>query len=115
MCRGRWIATREAREAFSAVVERPSERWVLPRSALQAIDVPTLVLWAERDRLFGTGTARKLAGDIPGAHLTLVPDCGHFLQEEEPLVVARTIGQFVERKHARRRPSERPIGSRATA
>jgi haloalkane dehalogenase len=95
--RRHWIVTPQAREAFSAVLELPPERWVVPRPELQAIKVPTLVLWAERDRLFGAGTARKLTGDIPGAQLTLVPDCGHFLQEEEPLLVARAIGQFVER------------------
>ncbi len=93
--RRHWVASPQAREAFSAVVEQPPAQWVVPRAELQAIDVPTLVLWGAGDRLFGPGTARKLTADIPGAQLALLPDCGHFLQEDAPLAVARAIGQFV--------------------
>jgi pimeloyl-ACP methyl ester carboxylesterase len=62
---------------------------------LSAIRVPTLVVSAEDD-LFGTaGTARTIAGRVPGARLLMLPDGGHiWLGHDDE--VARAIARFVQ-------------------
>lgn len=93
--RASWIASPEARRAFSATVAVPADRWALPLEELRGISVPTLVLWAARDLLFGPKVGRRLSRDIPGAKLVLVPGCGHFLQEDDPAAVTAAIDGFV--------------------
>ncbi len=93
--RSAWVGSTAGRKAFSATVAMPPERWAVPVDQLRAISVPTLVLWAARDLLFGPGVGRSLAGDIPGAKLVVLPRCGHFLQEDDPAGVADAIDGFV--------------------
>ena len=93
--RSHWVASPEARRAFSTTVSMPPERWALPLEELRAVSVPTLVLWAARDLLFGPGVARRLSRDIQGAKLVVLPRCGHFLQEDDPAGVAEAIDRFV--------------------
>jgi pimeloyl-ACP methyl ester carboxylesterase len=42
-------------------------------------------------------TMRRLQQDHPKAELTALPNCGHFLQEDEPQRVAELISQFLNR------------------
>jgi pimeloyl-ACP methyl ester carboxylesterase len=93
--RSHWVASPEARRAFSGTVSMPPARWALPLEELRAISAPTLVLWAARDLLFGAGVARRLCRDIQGARLLVLPRCGHFLQEDDPAAVAEAIDRFV--------------------
>jgi pimeloyl-ACP methyl ester carboxylesterase len=96
MYRRPWIADSNGRRAFSLTVAVPPERIVEPRANLSRISVPTLVLWAEKDRLFGKRTARRLRDDLPDATMTVVPDCGHFLQEEQPELIAGHLQSFLQ-------------------
>ncbi len=93
--RRHWVASEEARRAFSATVAMPPARWALPLAELRSIATPTLVLWAARDLLFGQGIARRLGRDLPSAKLVVIPGAGHFLQEDAPDAVAEAIGAFV--------------------
>jgi len=94
--RAPWVESPAARRLFSQVVSLPPARLTEPRESLRRITVPTLVLWAENDRFFPTCIARQLQGDIPGAALVTVPDCGHFLQEERPELVVEHLLSFLE-------------------
>jgi pimeloyl-ACP methyl ester carboxylesterase len=96
MYRRPWVADSSSRRAFSLTVAVPPERIIEPRSNLARISVPTLVLWADRDRLFGKRTARRLRDDLPDATMTVVPDCGHFLQEEQPELIAGHLRSFLQ-------------------
>jgi 3-oxoadipate enol-lactonase len=50
------------------------------RPRLAELDgVPTLVVHGLEDRLIPPARGRELAGLIPGAHLELIPACGHLL------------------------------------
>ncbi|TDD16876.1 alpha/beta hydrolase, partial [Kribbella turkmenica] len=51
-------------------------RW---RERLSQITAPTLVLHGERDPLFPPANAVRLAAEIPGARLRVVPEVGHEL------------------------------------
>src|SRR6266511_3751229 len=60
-----------------------SEEWDA-RGELGAITAPTLVITGARDFITGPACAHDLADGIPGAHLVVVEDCGHFLFVECP-------------------------------
>lgn len=91
-----WTEDQASRLAFSRVIAIPPERMVEPRQNLRRIAAPTLILWAENDRLFPLDVARRLQEDIPNARLVTVPDCGHFLQEEQPDQVVAHLLSFLD-------------------
>lgn len=62
---------------------------------LQAMNVPTLLVTGERDRVIpGTGAAAGKLADV--ARLT-IPDAGHVVQEECPEEVNPVVVRFVQR------------------
>lgn len=67
------------------------------RQAVASLDVPTLVLAGERDRLTPPVHARRLAEDLPRlAGLVEVPDAGHMLPLEAPDVVTGRIAELAD-------------------
>jgi len=63
---------------------------------LGSIAVPTLVVVGERDAITPVDGAKKMAERIPGAELTVVGGAGHMSPVEEPDVVNRAVGSFLE-------------------
>ncbi|MEO0602517.1 MAG: alpha/beta fold hydrolase [Myxococcota bacterium] len=63
---------------------------------LSAIDVPTLVLWGDRDTLFPVSHAQVLARHIPDARLELIPGIGHCPHLESPGRLATALRRFVK-------------------
>ncbi|MEN0063838.1 MAG: alpha/beta fold hydrolase [Myxococcota bacterium] len=63
---------------------------------LTAIDVPTLVLWGDRDSLFPVSHAQAMARQIPGARLELIPGIGHCPHLESPGNLAQAVRRFVQ-------------------
>ena len=61
------------------------ERW------LHRITIPTLVVWGKNDKLFPAAYAEKWGKGIPGAHVEIIPDCGHVPAVEKPEITAREI------------------------
>jgi pimeloyl-ACP methyl ester carboxylesterase len=59
------------------------------------ITMPVRILWGAQDRWQPVGYAERLAADIPGAELVVVPDAGHFLMEDEPERVTREVLDFL--------------------
>lgn len=64
--------------------------------AASEVRLPTLVVWGDGDPFFGTGQAKRTQDAIPGAHLQILSDCGHFVPEERPGDVARLILEMVQ-------------------
>jgi pimeloyl-ACP methyl ester carboxylesterase len=62
---------------------------------LAAIDVPTLVLWGESDRIVTSGYGRALAERIPGASFELILRAGHLPQLERPEATFDSIDAFL--------------------
>lgn len=90
-----WIEDQSSRKAFRHTIDVPPDQLVLPLEKLRKISVPTLILWAQNDGFFPVSIARRLQQDIPGALLRVVPDTGHFLQEEKPGDVVDHIREFL--------------------
>jgi pimeloyl-ACP methyl ester carboxylesterase len=53
-------------------------------SELAQIDVPTLVLHGEEDRMVPLPSGALLRDAIPGARMTVLPECGHQLFTDQP-------------------------------
>jgi pimeloyl-ACP methyl ester carboxylesterase len=62
---------------------------------LHRIDVPTLLIWGDHDRMFPKEHAFAYQKLIPGAKVVIVPECGHVPQIEKPDVFAAEIEAFV--------------------
>jgi pimeloyl-ACP methyl ester carboxylesterase len=62
---------------------------------LPQIDVPTLVLWGDRDRLIDLSAARVYHQAIPRARLVVMHGIGHCPQVEAPRATARRILETV--------------------
>lgn len=81
-------------EAFvrqeKAIISRPDSRPTLPQ-----IHCPTLVLTGANDDLTTPELAREIAGGIPGATLTIIPDCGHLSTLEQPAAVNAALTEWL--------------------
>jgi len=62
---------------------------------LGELALPVQILWGAEDEWQPTSYARRLAEDIPGAQLHIVPQAGHFLMEDKPDVVADRVVGFI--------------------
>jgi len=63
---------------------------------LSRIHVPTLVLWGKEDKILPPEEGLRLASEIRGARLVILPDTGHIPQEETPEEFGRAVSSFLE-------------------
>ena len=68
-------------------------------SRLSQINVPTLVIHGEDDRLIPPGNGKLLAEKIPGAKLVMLPHAGHIFTTDQPDEAHREILEFLENCH----------------
>ena len=62
---------------------------------LKSIDKPTLIAWGENDVYIPLSLAERIHQDIDGSKMSIIPNCGHFLQEDEPRKVTNIIVDFI--------------------
>jgi pimeloyl-ACP methyl ester carboxylesterase len=62
---------------------------------LHRIDVPTLLLWGDHDRMFPEEHALAYQQTIRGAKLVIVPECGHVPQIEKPDIFVAELEAFI--------------------
>jgi len=77
-----WIADQSA-EAIAAAAEGMAER-ADSTPDLPGIDVPTLVITSDGDRLIPAEASADMAEAIPGARLEILPSVGHLSNVEAP-------------------------------
>lgn len=61
---------------------------------LDRVQVPTLLIWGEEDKIIDPSAAEVYISRIPRVHLVLLPDCGHVSIIEKPAAVAGHFLQF---------------------
>jgi len=75
------------------------------RDKLSSITKPTLVIFAEEDKLIPnkylhpdltTQAIAQLATEIPQSELAMIPEAGHMVQYEDPLAVSNKILAFIK-------------------
>lgn len=102
------IAGRLPPEALKVAVDdelrvaEPAWRWWLERGsrediseATRGLELPTLVVSGDDDKVFGADTAPAIAAGLADARLRVVADAGHLLPLERPQVTAALIRDFV--------------------
>lgn len=64
-----------------------------------AFDVPVRAIYGEQDRILPriADTIARVQRDLPQTEVTALPDCGHFLQEDDPATVGRLLAEFFAR------------------
>jgi pimeloyl-ACP methyl ester carboxylesterase len=87
--------------AESLVIELVNSRKLL--RAVDASDVPTLVVWGEQDQLVGRAVIEHLVERRPEWHLHEFPDIGHVPQVESPTEYVEVTSWFLEEEAARLR------------
>lgn len=74
-----------------AIISRPDQTATLPK-----IDVPTLVLCGEEDRLCPVSRHVEIAGAIPGARLAVIEGAGHLPTLEQPKRTTEALLDWLE-------------------
>ncbi len=64
---------------------------------LTRINVPTLVLWGESDRLVTPAYGQAYAQRIPGARFQTIPQAGHYPYLEQPEAFTAAVAEFLRR------------------
>jgi pimeloyl-ACP methyl ester carboxylesterase len=71
-------------------------RWQGTRDRVQALSLPTLVVYGELDAGIRAGS-QWLAAAIPGAVLECIPEAGHAPQDERPKLFNATLARHLRR------------------
>jgi len=90
-------ADRQLANRFMAARLGWEPRWYSPslQKWLHRIQVPSLVLWGEEDRLFPVEYAKAWGESIPAAQVQIVPKAGHLMQIECAQDVAKRLLSFL--------------------
>jgi pimeloyl-ACP methyl ester carboxylesterase len=93
------LADRESRASFlatiDAVISLSGQRVSATDRLHLAGNLPTLIVWGERDRFIPVAHGRTAADLIEGCRLDVVPGAGHYPHEDEPDRFARTLTDFI--------------------
>ncbi len=63
---------------------------------IRAIEIPTLILWGENDKLIPLQNALKFQSDLPNDTLVILEKTGHVPMEEAPDLTADAIKSFLK-------------------
>ena len=64
---------------------------------LGTLRLPSLVVTGEHDLTVKVGESLRLARELPGAELEVIPDCAHLPQEEQPEAFVKAVRAFMGR------------------
>ena len=81
--------------ALRAQVDLGGQREMLV-DQLPHLQMPTLVVWGERDRVFPYSQGQKAISYLQQGFLELIPDCGHLPHVERPDLLAAVLGRFLD-------------------
>jgi pimeloyl-ACP methyl ester carboxylesterase len=87
-------AMARGREAFALFGWKPYMHNPRLKRWLHRIDIPTLLLWGERDGIVTTSYGEAWRAEIPGARMEIIAKAGHFPHWEQPQDFAERLSQF---------------------
>jgi len=62
---------------------------------LKTIEKPTLILWGENDRYLPLSLGDRIHKDIMGSQMERIPNCGHYVPEDQPELATKIIVEFL--------------------
>ena len=89
----------QSRDGLSAVMA--AGRQIVPTDLesvakrYREVDVPTLLLWGDHDRVIPRWVGERLATEMPGGTLVVLEKCGHVPPEEHPIDSWRVLEDFL--------------------
>jgi len=90
----------DARRAFlhtvRGIIDLHGQRVSAHDRLYLAAELPTLILWGERDRLIPVRHGREAHERIPGSRLEVFPGAGHFSWRDEPRRFAEVLLDFMK-------------------
>lgn len=90
--------TRKARKALLKAGHglHPKGFKTISSGLAQFSELPSLLLYGEADSILPdvAHTMDRVQAALPAAQRQSIPQCGHFLQEDRPMEVAKAIGDF---------------------
>jgi len=94
------LADRDGRAAFldtlRSVVNFSGQRVDASDRLYLAAEMPTLLLWGERDPIIPIGHGHRAQERMPGSRLVTFSDSGHFPQIDDPHRFATAVLEFLE-------------------
>jgi len=63
------------------------------------LTLPVLIIRGDKDVYLSKLIAEKLHQNIKGSQLKVIPEAGHFIQEDVPLVIVEHLHTFINRAH----------------
>jgi pimeloyl-ACP methyl ester carboxylesterase len=93
------LADSQTREAFHstlrAVVGPDGQRVFAGDRLYLAEEMPTLIVWGERDSIIPVGHGRRAHAAMPGSHFVVLEKAGHFPPLEDPDGTTRALRDFI--------------------
>ncbi len=93
------LASPDARAALihtlRSVVDAGGQRVSATERLSLAADIPTLIVWGERDAIIPVAHAHAAHAAMPGSRLEIMRDTGHFPQAEHPERFVRAVTGFL--------------------
>jgi len=81
---------------YRAMMRNPRALSMMRSAAVPRIKSPTLLIWAEDDRALGKELTFGLEPYFEnGITVKYIPDCSHWVQQEQPDVVNDMLGEFL--------------------
>ena len=91
------VRSTEARRALArAGIGLELEGFETIARELPLLDLPVRIVYGAQDRILPDvgETMERVARDVPHAEVSVMPDCGHFLQEEAPDELGSLLAEF---------------------
>jgi pimeloyl-ACP methyl ester carboxylesterase len=90
------FATIERRRAGLALYRSGDfEKLARYEGCLAQLEVPTLLLWGEKDDYAPVASAHRFKREIPHAELVILDGAQHFIMEDQPEAVAFELRRFL--------------------
>lgn len=77
--------------------------------SLKSINIPTLLIWGDNDRIVPLENGERLNRDLCNSELHVIDTCGHMPQEECPQATVNVITRFLERMNTGSSSHDRPM------
>lgn len=98
------LARPGARRAFlqtvQGIIDLKGQRVVANDLLYLAADLPTLIIWGERDPLIPVRHGRDAHERIPGSRLEVFPNAGHYPHRDDPRHFVETVVDFLDSTEA---------------
>lgn len=62
---------------------------------VQAISIPTLIVWGANDQVVPIADGKDYAAKIPHAKMVVIPECGHVPSTEQPKAFLQAVSDFL--------------------